>query len=188
MDPKMTSNFSDSDLSWTLKSFNQPKKAGLFFDRFNEAFSVYSAAVGKIYTDYKAEVVMGSEPLLVIQPNMYEFSSMFHNVSSNAVKRTSVVLFEDSGVQKLSGVMASTEVRKSFDIHEGLFRLFSGEFIDGAFLPLVTSGDLRSLPDLTQPILQLHGLKVEELLNLSEFQITDIVDSIKSKIVSKLAA
>jgi len=184
----MNKHTPDTDLNWPLAAFEQPKQAADFFSRFRGAFSVYSMAVRKIYTEYSIEVIpSGTEPLLVIQPNMYEFTSMFHNVDQKAVFRSSVVLYEDNGEQKLSGVMKGSESRRAFDLKEGLYRLFSGDFIDDAFLPLITYGDLRSLPDQTRPIMQLHGLKLTELEYLSEFQVKDIVDAVTQKIIGQLA-
>lgn len=183
----MNRHSNTSDLSWSLASFNRPKQAAEYFARFNGAFSVYSASVKKIYTDYSTEVVTGTEPRLVIQPNMYEYTSMFHNIERNAILRTSAVIYEDNGAMKLSAVLAHSEYRQSFCLKDGLFKLFNGDFIDGAFLPIVTYGDLKTLPNQNRPILQLHGLQGEGLAQLSEFQKNDLLETMSGNLVKRLA-
>jgi hypothetical protein len=178
----------DSDLHWSLDKFDRPKQAAEFFARFNGAFSVYSAAVRKIYTEYSTEVVTGRGPLLVIQPDMYEFTSMFHNVEPTAIFRSSVLLYEDKKQMKLSAVREKSGYRETFPFKEGLYKLFNGEFQDGAFLPVITYGDLRTLPGQNRPVLQIHGLKTDQMRNLSEFQIHDIIETMTNNIVNRLAS
>lgn len=175
------------DLRWSLADFARPQQAADFYARFNGAFSVYSKAVRKIYTEYTAELLTGSDPLLVIQPNMYEFTSMFHDIERDAITRTSVVLYGDDQKLRLSGVLAGAGDRRSFTLNEGLYHLFNGEFMDGAFLPVVTYGDLRTLPDQSRPILQLHGLQLSHLQNLSTFQVNDLLSTLKTNLIERLA-
>lgn len=176
-----------TDLHWPLQSFEQPQSAAGFFRRFNGAFIVYSKTVRKLYGDYQAELVSSGEPKLIIQPDFKDFTSMFHNIESDAVLRTSVLLFEDKGRLILSGVMAHNQNRQSFRLREGLHRLFSGHFVDGAFLPVLTYGDLRTIPGQTRPMLQLHGLRTESMHYLSAFQVQDIVETIKNNLLTRLA-
>lgn len=175
-----------SDLRWSLAAFERPKQAAEFFARLNGAVSVYSTAVRKIYTDYETEVIGGKEPLLVIQPDMYEFTSMFHNVEKDAIRRSSVIIYEDKDVLKLSAVLAKTEYRQSFTLKEGCYRLFDGEFIDGPFLPILTYGDLRTLPNQSRPVMQLHGLQTTGLTNLSTFQVNDLLTALSQNLIDRL--
>lgn len=176
-----------SDLRWSLAGFNRPKQAADFFARFNSAFSVYSAAVRKIYTEYSAELVSGVDPLLVIQPKMDEFTSMFHNIDKDAIRRSSAIIYEDGDSMKLSAVLTKTEYRQSFSLKEGCYRLFNGEFIEGAFLPVIMYGDLRTLPNQSRPVMQMHGLNQKGLKGLSAFQTQDLLDTMSTNIVQRLS-
>jgi hypothetical protein len=182
----MNRTLDSSDLSWSLASFSRPKQAAEYFGRFKGAFSVYSASVKKIYTDYTTEVVTGDEPRLIIQPNMYEFTAMFHNIERDAILRTSTFIYDDSGEMKLSAVLAKSDYRQSFALKEGLFKLFNGDFVDGAFLPIITYGDLKTLPNQNRPILQLHGLQLEGLAQLSEFQKNDLLETMTGNLIKRL--
>lgn len=176
-----------SDLRWSLAAFERPKQAVEFFGRLNGAIAVYSTAVRKVYTDYSTEVIGGKEPLLVIQPDMYEFTSMFHNIEKEAIRRSTVIIYEDQGTMKLSAVLGKTEYRQSFPIKEGCYRLFDGEFIDGPFLPILTYGDLRTLPNQSRPVMQLHGLQLAGLTNLSTFQQNDLLTALTQNLIGRLA-
>lgn len=174
------------DLRWSLADFEQPQLASDFYARFNGAFAVYSKSVRKVYTEYSTEVIAGPNPVLMIQPDMLEFTSMFHNIERDAITRTSIVLYVDGDDLRLSGVMAGSQDRRSFSLQDGLYKLFSGAFVDGAFLPVVTYGDLRTLPDQTRPILQLHGLQLHYLQNLSTFQVQDLIETLKRNLIERL--
>ena len=176
-----------SDLHWPLSTFEQPLRANELLDRLSGALPVYSASVRKLYTEYTTSIVNSNEPLLVIEPDMQQFGSMFHHIGLEAIARTSVIIFADQQALKLSGVMANQGFRQTFSLQEGLYRLFCGEFVDGAFLPVITYGDLRTLPNSTKPILQLHGLKVEAMTALGEFQVNDIVTTLKANLISRLS-
>jgi len=176
----------NSDLHWPLSSFEKPRHARDFLNRLNGSLPVYSKTVRKIYTEYSVCIVNEREPLLLIEPDMTQFSAMFHHIQPDSIMRTSVVIYSDAQGLKLSGVLAKDDTRKTYDLKEGMFRLFSGEFVDGAFLPVITYGDLRTLPKSSQPILQLHGLRIEAMHRLSAFQVNDIVDTIKQNLVHRL--
>jgi hypothetical protein len=68
-----------------------------------------------------------------------------------------------------------------------MYRLFNGELIDGAFLPIVAYGDLRTLPNQNRPILQLHGLQQSGLVGLSAFQQNDLLETMSRNLIQRLA-
>jgi len=175
-----------SDLAWSLTSFAAPQQAGHFFARLQGALPVYSASVRKLYTDYDSEVIQQPKPTMVIQPDMNRYASMFHNISREAVVRTSVFIYEADDGFRLSAVVNGDENRQHFDLKTGLYNLFRGAFVDGAFLPVTTYGDLRPLPGSARPILQLHGLRTEALSHLGQFQVQDIVSTLKQNLISRL--
>jgi hypothetical protein len=112
---------------------------------------------------------------------------MFHNIERDAILRTSAFIYDDHGELKLSAVLAKLEYRQSFTLKEGLYKLFNGDFIDGAFLPIVTYGDLKTLPNQNRPILQLHGLQEDGLAQLSAFQINDLLETMTGNLIKRLA-
>ena len=177
----------DSDLRWPLTSFDKPHQACDFLTRLNGALPVYSSTVRKLYTEYRATVVHEADPVLLIQPDMTQYAAIFSYIPLESLVRTSVFIYADNEGLCLSGVLKSNESRKAFRLKDGFFQLFSGAFIDEAFLPVMTYGDLRTLTHSTKPILQLHGLRLEALSSLSEFQINDIVSTIKKNLVDRLA-
>ena len=183
----MQSQTSHSDLYWSLAGFSRPNVAVEFFNRFNRALAVYSGSVEKIYTDYSSELVDNGKAALVIQPDFYKFSSMFHHVTRNAIRRTSVLLFENGNKLKLSGVLSEVDTRRSFDLKEGLFRLFDGQFDDGPFIPVLTYGDLRTLPGQGMPMLQVHQLRPEALGSYSSFQRNDLIAALQQNLMDRLA-
>lgn len=176
-----------SDLRWPVNSFKRPAQALSFFEQFNDAFAVYSRSVKKIYTSYDVTLVNGSESVLVIEPDLLDYTSMFHGITQEAIVRSSVMLFVENGERYLSAVLEDGGARMTFSLRDGMYKLFNGDFIDGAFLPVITYGDLRVLSKHERPILQLHKLDISQLSSLSRFQVQDLMSALQDNIIERLA-
>ncbi|MCJ8313655.1 MAG: hypothetical protein HRU38_16065 [Saccharospirillaceae bacterium] len=177
-----------SDLKVRLSTFSKPQLAGRFFQHIGKLFTIYSSSVGKVYTDYKSELVgtKSDNQILVVNPNFQKFDSIFSFIDNGAVTKTDlkIILVDKDGIKQVLLVGPSAIDGKTicFELKKGLIALMQGKFKGGFFLPVLRLGELSELPSVKLPVISIHKIDPKALKSRSEFEIKDLSNSILENI------
>lgn len=177
----------NSDLIWSLDSFNQRDLAKSFVSRFESRLCVYSPSVEQIYTNYSINFPSSENGKMVVLPNPYAFHDTFHNVSADAVRDTGLFIVPGALIEK-KGLYVIVKYKNQsvkpvpLPIRHALKKMVRTGGDNDPFLPILIKGDLREFNSDT-PCLHLHRIKLSELDSRSEFE----KDNIKTAIFDKMS-
>ena len=176
---------SDESLVWSLREFDDHRRAVEFVRHFSRSLSIFSNKVGQVYAKYSVELPAAGEELIVV-PDLEAFTETWYGIPEKAVKQTGYTILP-GGVVGKSGVFLHIPFDeggkgRAVPLAAGL-RAVSDEFLRNGdeFLPLLTKGDLRAFKKQA-PVLHLHRLDVSEMRDKSRFELNDIRSGIRQKL------
>lgn len=176
----------DESLIWSLRDFEDHRRAVEFARHFRSALCVYSSKVEQVYARYDIMVPRGSIEELVVVPDLEAFTDTFYGIPEEAIVDTGYTILPGGAVGR-SGLflhipMGEGSKGRAVPLAAGL-RAVADEFIkDGReFLPILTKGDLRSFRKQA-PMLHLHRVDLEAMKDKSRFELNDMKTTIKQKL------
>lgn len=174
----------NSDLVWDITEFRERKRAALFIKSFENSFCVFSGSVNQLYTNYTINFPESNPSKIIILPNQYRYHDTFNSVPEPSVIETRIQLVRqgDNAEPMLRIPFKAGKKRyHTVPLSTGLniVRRFFGR--DDPFLPVLVKGDLREL-DISTPFLQLHRIRLPELLKMSLFERSGIMNAINKKL------
>jgi hypothetical protein len=177
------------NIMWNLSHADQQGNAKDFISFFENKLCIFSASVNKIYTNYSFSFPEGRQREMVVLPNRYVFHDTLNNVPASAIMPTGLHIIPGSRINKKEPYMVFSHIKpvvKSTPIpfREGIKVILDRLHTDNPFLPILTTGDLRSFDNKT-PSLHLNRLHIDKLTSLSQFQREDIKQVI-TKNIAKL--
>lgn len=176
---------SDESLIWSLREFDDHRRAVEFVRHFRDSLCIYSNKVGQIYAAYDVIVPPGESPDLVVVPDLEAFTETWYDIPERAVRSTDYTIVP-GGVVGRAGLFLHTRDKdgkgKAVPLAAGL-EAVSEEFRqrDDEFLPILTKGDLRAFKKQA-PMLHLHRLDPKALGDKSRFELNDIRNSMRKKL------
>jgi hypothetical protein len=179
---------SDESLIWSLREFEDHRRAVEFARHFRSALCVYSSKVDQIYARYDILVPQGQGTELVVVPDLDAFTETFYGIPEKAIQDTGYTILPGGAVGR-SGLFLHIPLAgdkgskgRAVPLAAGL-RAVADEFAnDGRdFLPILTKGDLRSFRKQA-PMLHLHRLNLDALSDKSRFEINDVKSTIMQKL------
>lgn len=177
---------SDESLVWSLREFEDRRRALDFVRHFSNSLSIFSNKVNQIYARYEVQLpTAGSEELIVV-PDMEAFTETWYSIPDRAVKQTGYTILP-GGVVGKSGLFlhipfGAGSKGRAVPLAAGL-RAVAEEFKTRGedFLPLLTKGDLKAFKKQA-PMLQLHRLDLTQMKDKSRFELNDISSGIRQKL------
>jgi hypothetical protein len=176
------------DLSWDLDDFNDRDQAMEFVSQFETTMCVYSTSVQQLYTNYRMYFPQEWQRKLVILPDPNAFHDTFFNIESEAVVATGLYVVPGALVGKPGLYLANVQENRTLGERQvpfepGLRAIMQSRPGNGAFLPVLAKGDLRSL-ERTWPVLHLHRIKPGALQRFSDLDRASLVAVIQEKLES----
>src|SRR5690606_35160110 len=176
----------DESLVWSLREFEDQRRALEFVRHFASTLAVFSNKVGHLYARYEVMLSSHGDEQLVVIPDMEAFTETWYGIPDRAIKPTHYTIVP-GGVVGKSGLflhipVGDTGKGRAVPLAAGL-RAVSDEFRarDEEFLPVLTKGDLRAFRKQA-PMLKLHRLDLREMRDKSRFELNDIRNGIRQKL------
>lgn len=177
---------SDESLVWSLREFEDQRRALEFVRHFASTLSVFSNKVGHLYARYDVMLPQGGQEELIVVPDLEAFTDTWYGIPDRAVKPTDYTILP-GGVVGKSGLflhipMGDGGKGRAVPLSAGL-RAVTDEFLgrQEEFLPVLTKGDLRAFRKQA-PMLKLHRLELREMRDKSRFELNDIRNGIRQKL------
>lgn len=178
----------DESLVWSLRAFENQRRALEFVRHFSRSLSIYSNKVDQIYASYDVLLPTAGSEELVVVPDMEAFTETWYSIPERAVKQTGYTILP-GGVVGKTGLFLHIPFDdgskgRAVPLAAGL-RAVSDEFQKRGeeFLPLLTKGDLKAFKKQA-PMLQLHRLDLAEMREKSRFELNDLRTGIRQKLRS----
>lgn len=177
---------SDESLVWSLRDFDDHRRALEFVRHFSTSLAVFSNKVNQLYAKYEVELPAATGEELVVIPDLEAFTETWYSIPERAVCQTGYTIIPGGVVGKtglfLHIPFAASGKGRAVPLEAGL-RAVSDEFVQRgeAFLPLLTKGDLKVFRQQA-PMLQLHRLDLSAMSDKSRFELDDIRNGIKQKL------
>lgn len=177
---------SDESLVWSLREFEDQRRALEFVRHFASTLAVFSNKVGHLYARYDVMLPQGGQEELIVVPDLEAFTDTWYGIPDRAVKSTDYTILP-GGVVGKSGLflhipMGDGGKGRAVPLSAGL-RAVTDEFLgrQEEFLPVLTKGDLRAFRKQA-PMLKLHRLDLREMRDKSRFELNDIRNGIRQKL------
>lgn len=175
----------DESLVWSLREFDDNRRAVEFVRHFSSTLSIFSNTVSQIYARYDVELPEGGGENLIVVPDMEAFTETWYSIPERAIKTTDYTILA-GGVVGKTGLFLHMPTEggkgKAVPLAAGL-RLVTEAFSARGeeFLPVLTKGDLRAFQKKA-PMLKLHRLDLSEMQDKSRFELNDIRMGIRQKL------
>jgi hypothetical protein len=179
-------SFLNADLLWNLQGANDKQEVTRFLKRFESSLCVLAGSVKQLYSNYTIEQSSHHDRLMVI-PAPHAYHDTFNNITAEAMVSTNLFVVPGSVIAAgnpnlyLAWRKAGEDRFSTMPLGQGLERLMHLGTADEPFLPVITTSDLRYLRQKT-PIMHLNRLDINKLGHLSNFQISDIQNTIEAKV------
>lgn len=174
-----------SDLTKDMNDFTNPQVVPHFLNAIGTRFGVYSPQVQKLYTNFEYQHV--DRTTMAAMPRFEDFDSIFHCVDDLSIEKTSISLVLGKTLGKtgiyLRGTCGFSGKIVHSPLQEGLIELFSGSFVDKAFIPVVKMTDIYESSKNRLPVLPLYRVAFDQLAALSDFERNDLVGTLKANIM-----
>jgi hypothetical protein len=176
------------DLTWDLDDFSDRDQAMEFVTQFETTMCVYSASIQQLYTNYRMYFPEEWQRKLVILPDPNAYHDTFFHIEPEAVVATGLYIVPGPLLGKAGLYLANVRQNRTLGERQvpfeaGLRAIMRSRPGDGAFLPVLAKGDLRSL-ERTWPVLHLHRLKTGALQQFSELDRASLEAVIQEKLES----
>lgn len=176
----------DESLVWSLREFEDQRRALEFVRHFASTLAVFSNKVGHLYARYDVMLPQGGQEELIVVPDLEAFTDTWYGIPDRAVKATDYTILP-GGVVGKSGLFLHIPIGdggkgRAVPLAAGL-RAVADEFVarEEEFLPVLTKGDLRAFRKQA-PMLKLHRLDLREMRDKSRFELNDIRNGIRQKL------
>ena len=176
----------DESLVWSLREFEDQRRAIEFVRHFASTLAVFSNKVGHLYARYDVMLPQGGQEELIVVPDLEAFTDTWYGIPDRAVKATDYTILP-GGVVGKSGLFLHIPIGdggkgRAVPLAAGL-RAVADEFVarEEEFLPVLTKGDLRAFRKQA-PMLKLHRLDLREMRDKSRFELNDIRNGIRQKL------
>lgn len=176
----------DESLVWSLREFDDHRRALEFVRHFSTSLCVFSNKVSQVYAKYEVELPAASGEELVVIPDLEAFTETWYAIPERAICQTGYTILPGGVVGKtglfLHIPFAESGKGRAVPLEAGL-RAVADEFTQRGedFLPLLTKGDLKAFRQHA-PMLQLHRLDLRAMSDKSRFELGDIRTGIRQKL------
>jgi hypothetical protein len=177
---------SDESLIWSLRDFEDHRRAVEFARHFRSALCVYSSKVEQVYARYDIMVPRESVEELVVVPDLEAFTETFYGIPEAAIVDTGYTILPGGAVGRtglfLHIPMGEGGKGRAVPLAAGL-RAVSDEFQKEGreFMPILTKGDLRSFRKQA-PMLHLHRVDLDAMRDKSRFELNDLKSTVRQKL------
>ena len=177
---------SDESLIWSLREFEDHRRAVEFARHFRSALCVYSSKTEQVYARYDIMVPRESVEELVVVPDLEAFTETFYGIPEKAIVDTGYTILPGGAVGRtglfLHIPMGEGGKGRAVPLAAGL-RAVADEFKNEGreFLPILTKGDLRSFRKQA-PMLHLHRVDVDAMKDKSRFELNDLKSTVRQKL------
>ena len=90
----------DESLVWSLREFENRRRALEFVRHFSRSLSIYSNKVDQIYASYEVQLPNAGGEELVVVPDMEAFTETWYSIPERAVKQTGYTILPGGVVGK----------------------------------------------------------------------------------------
>ena len=178
---------SNNDLVWSVGNFSQAKVAANFISLFAKRLCIYSASVEQLYTNYTVQFVDTDGASIKIVPDPDSHYDTYQNIPVEALESSGLTIIPGELVGKkglqLSIPLQDDEGKKMrvVPLQLGLKAINKRRSGNRLFLPVVVKGDLRALREKV-PVLHLHTIRLDKMMQLSEMERNGIRKVIQEKL------
>ena len=171
-------------LIWNLAGIVYKEKAVNFLKRFENSLCVFSGAVSQLYTNYNIWPITADNSKVLVLPNPHAHHDIFQSIGNMAIEKTGLFIIPGEAIGNkglyLGKKNKGCEKFHFMPLQKGLNKIAQQMPNNESFLPIITNKDLREI-NRCNPILHLHRLKIDQLPEISDFEIHTIRNTIEDK-------
>jgi len=178
---------SNPDLEWSLDDIQRRQLATAFIMMFENRICVYSETVCQIYTNYTINFPREENRKMVVLPDPYAFHDTLQNVNPEAITHTGLFVIPGELIGKQGlylNVLLKGKKQAPVPVpfKKAIAHIIGRQkAVHDPFLPILIKGDLREFDDQI-PCLHMHRIQLSKLDRLSEFDKTDLKNSLTEKL------
>ncbi len=184
--PMSTDAAGNPDLSWDLGAINNPSRARDFVLQFEQTLCVYSRTVNQVYSTYNMFFPRQMDRKLVILPDPNAFHDTFNHINAESILATGIYIIPGDLVSRQGLQLANVQADRSLGkrqvpFEKGVRAIANKRPDNDPFLPILVKGDLREF-EAEWPVLHLHRVKLDALLDRSEFDRNSLKAIVQEKL------
>lgn len=178
----VTSNSTSNALEWNASHIFDKEGAFSLLKQFEEAFCLYSPATEMLYPVYNVIGLNEARSKIKMMPIINADSEPYNPIPADCVTESDFKIIPGELIGK-TGLYISINKYKALPLAEGLKTILREECCGRTCLPILMEGALRELgKEFAYPYLQLSCIQLDQIINLSIFEKSNIAHLVTEKL------